>query len=236
MRKFGKILLIGLGFGLVTAVLGFLTSKPAPAQHVVPVRVVNTPLPTSISNAVRVSGAVNANVTNSVLPISGAVTATIANTPVPVSGTVNSNFSNTSSTPVFADTDGPARSGVAASCDVQFTGGQVNCTLTTVPNNKILVIETISCRAQGPAGGTPPNLSLNVSSIPVAGGLATGFYYFLAMQHISTDPGFSDNYGLTSRVTIYAAPGTPVFLTGTGQSGVTINGMICAISGHLVNP
>lgn len=59
MRKFGKILLIGLGFGLVTAVLGFLTSKPAPAQHpphVEPVKVTNTPLP--------VQGSVNANVTN----------------------------------------------------------------------------------------------------------------------------------------------------------------------------
>jgi hypothetical protein len=251
MKKMAKILLIALGFGLVASVLGFLTSTPAPAQNAVPVRVLNTPLP--------VQGTVNANVTNASIPVTGTVSANINGTPnvnatitntVPVSGTVavsslpavtlsgtpTFNFSNTSATPVFADTDGPARSGVAATCDAPFTGGQVTCTLTTVPSNKILVIETISCAAQGPIGGDPPNMALNVASIPVAGGLATGFYYHLAMQHISTTPGFTDNYGLTSPVTIYAAPGTSVFLTGTGQSGATFNDMVCSISGHLVNP
>lgn len=48
MKKFAKIMLIALGFGLVTVALGFLTSSPAPAQFpppVVPVKVTNTPLP-----------------------------------------------------------------------------------------------------------------------------------------------------------------------------------------------
>jgi hypothetical protein len=47
MKKITKILLIPLGFGLATAVLGFLTSKPAPAQAplpTIPVTVTNPPL------------------------------------------------------------------------------------------------------------------------------------------------------------------------------------------------
>ena len=60
MKKFAKIMLIALGFGLVTLVLGFLTSNPRPA-HAAPVAhviVTNTPLP--------IQGSVNANVTGTV--------------------------------------------------------------------------------------------------------------------------------------------------------------------------
>ena len=45
MKKFPKIMLITLGFGLATLLTGFLTSRPTTAQHVAPVRVTNTPLP-----------------------------------------------------------------------------------------------------------------------------------------------------------------------------------------------
>lgn len=82
MKKMAGILLIGLVFGLVVAVLGLLTSKPAPAQFpptVVPVKVTNTPLP--------VQGTVNANVTNTV-PVN------VTNTPVPVQGTVTANINS----------------------------------------------------------------------------------------------------------------------------------------------
>jgi hypothetical protein len=47
MKKIAKNLLIPLGFGLSAAVLGFLTSKPAPAQAplpTIPVTVTNPPL------------------------------------------------------------------------------------------------------------------------------------------------------------------------------------------------
>ena len=74
MKKFGKILLIGLGFGLVVIALGFFTSPPAPAQNSVPVTVVNTPLP--------VKGTVNANITNTPVPVTGTVNVNIANPPL----------------------------------------------------------------------------------------------------------------------------------------------------------
>jgi len=245
MKKFGKILLIGLGFGLVTAGLGFLTSNPTPAQlppPSVPVKVTNTPLPVqgtvSISNTVPVAGTVNAYVTNSVLPVSGAVTATIANTPVPITGAVTADFSNTSSTPLFADTDGPARSGFGASCFVQFPipGNQETCVIANVPNGKTLVVETISCFADVPQGGDAPLMTLFVASTPISGGPAALVYYYLALPKVSTITG-SDQYAITTPVRIYAAPGGFVSLSASGASGPNlIAGANCAISGHLVNP
>lgn len=77
MRKFGKILLIGLGFGLVTLTIGFLTNPPTPVQGApgpTRVTVVNTPLP--------VQGTVNANITNTTVPVSGTVNATLTNPPL----------------------------------------------------------------------------------------------------------------------------------------------------------
>lgn len=74
MRKFGKILLIGLGFGLVTLTIGFLTNPPTPVQGApgpTRVTVVNTPLP--------VQGTVNANITNTNVPVSGTVNANVTN-------------------------------------------------------------------------------------------------------------------------------------------------------------
>ena len=90
MKKFAKIMLIAFGFGVVTVLIGFLTSMPTTAQRpprVEPVKVTNTPLPVtgtvsaSISNTVPVSGTVNANVINTV-PISGAINATLTNPPL----------------------------------------------------------------------------------------------------------------------------------------------------------
>jgi len=98
MKKFGKILLIGLGFGLVTLTIGFLTNPPTPVQGApapAPVTVVNTPLP--------VQGTVNANITNTNVPVSvsGTVNANVTNT-VPVSGTVNANVTNSPLQPQLA--------------------------------------------------------------------------------------------------------------------------------------
>jgi hypothetical protein len=105
MKKFGKILLICLGFGLVTLTIGFLTNPPTPVQGApgpAPVTVVNTPLPVNITNTnVPVVGTVNANVTNTV-PVSGAVNANITNATVPVSGTVNANVTNSPLQPQLA--------------------------------------------------------------------------------------------------------------------------------------
>jgi hypothetical protein len=66
MKKMTKILLIALGFSLLTVALGFLTSRPAPAQApppTVPVTVKNTtaqPVPTSAQGTTTVAGSVTA--------------------------------------------------------------------------------------------------------------------------------------------------------------------------------
>jgi hypothetical protein len=137
MKKMAKILLIGLGFGLVTAVLGFLTSKPAPAQSSVPVTVVNTPLP--------VKGTVNAN---------------IANTPVPVTGTVNVNIANPPLVPQLASDTVTLQttSFLSASCSaglgsfvfdrlVVKSGGTV--VPFTIPPGKVLVATSFDWSATG---------------------------------------------------------------------------------------
>jgi hypothetical protein len=86
MKKFAKLMLIALGFGLVAGVVGLLTSEPAPAQAplpVVPVKVTNIPLP--------VQGNVTATLTNASLPVTGSLSSLItnpANNPVLV-GNVN---------------------------------------------------------------------------------------------------------------------------------------------------
>ena len=103
MKKFPKIMLITLGFGLATLLTGFLTSRPTTAQHVTPVRVTNTPLP------------VNGNVTVGNFPatqnvtISGTPNVNVTNTPLPVTGTVSLS-GNTAATPLLVrNVDDPAR-------------------------------------------------------------------------------------------------------------------------------
>ena len=154
MKKFAKIMLIALGFGLVTLVLGFLTSNPRPA-HAAPVAhviVTNTPLP--------IQGSVNANVTGTVSVSNFPPTQTVSfnGATQPVS------FSNTLTTPIFnRDVDNgsnpfqlrlaldngfvnPAFPGSSCSnveqCQVNFN----------VPAGMRLVIEHISARVLGASG------------------------------------------------------------------------------------
>jgi hypothetical protein len=64
LKNFSKILLIALGFSMLTIVLGSLTTRPAPAQSIpptVPVTVKNTtaqPVPTSAQGMTTVTGSV----------------------------------------------------------------------------------------------------------------------------------------------------------------------------------
>ena len=64
MKQFGKLLLVTLGFGILTAVLSFVTSGPVGAQFpVLPdsvnVKVVNTPLPVSLQGTGNITGSVS---------------------------------------------------------------------------------------------------------------------------------------------------------------------------------
>lgn len=149
MRKFGKILLIGLGFGLVTAVLGFLTSKPAPAQHpphAEPVKVTNIPLPVNASQNGEWSVGVNNFPAIQTVSFNGAQ---------PVS------FANTATSPVFAqDVDNNGRIPFQAEFVLDNTNpgtlpgcGPTQCQVNfDVPTGKRLVLEQVSARIQGAPG------------------------------------------------------------------------------------
>ena len=129
MKKFAKITLLALGFGVLTVVTGLLTNKPAPAEtprHPEPVVVTNTPL-----------------------PVQGTVTASINNFPAAQSVSFNGSqpvsFSNTPTTPLFTlDVDDNGRSPFQAEFVLDNTnpGTLPGCGITQcqanfdVPNGK----------------------------------------------------------------------------------------------------
>jgi hypothetical protein len=174
-------------------------------------------------------------VTNTPLPVQGAVSANITNSSVPVSGSVN--VSNTQNAPLFAEIESAARAAVGASCDVDFTDppSQVSCPLGTVPSGKILVIETVTCRADTSIGGSIGPFTLSVGTPGMGGGAPLPFYYDLALTKTTTIPGAYDMYVLTSQIRVYAAPGTGVAAIGIGEKPINARtGMVCTIAGHLV--
>jgi hypothetical protein len=159
MKKFAKIMLIALGFGLVTVALGFLTSQPAPAQapiSTVPVRVTNTPLPVQGTLGASQNGAWNVGVSN--FPATQTVSFNGVAQPV--------SFSNATGIPLFTrDVDNPARQPVFGSCGVinqlPTNGGFVSCNISftsptssfsSVPAGQRLVIEFVSVEADVPTG------------------------------------------------------------------------------------
>jgi hypothetical protein len=152
MKKMAKILLIGLGFGVATAVLGFLTSKPAPAQlppPTVPVVVRNTPLPVQGTVNASQNGAWNVGVNN--FPTTQTVS---------FSGVQPVSFSNTPFSPVFTrDVDnGRNPFQVRLVLDNTNPGALPGCNIAQcqanfdVPTGKRLVIEQVSAKIQGAPG------------------------------------------------------------------------------------
>lgn len=257
MKKIAKILLITITFGLVAAVLGELTSKPAPAQlppptiPVVPVKVTNTPLP--------ITGNVSANVTNTV-PVSGNVNASqsgawnvgVNNLPAIQNVSFNGaaqpvSFSNTASAPLFTrDVDNPARQPVFGGCDAidQLpVSGFVSCDIhfispttsfTSVPAGQRLVIEYVSGAADVPTGFKP--LSFGVRT-----GLGNGY---TDVNFVTTLAGTTninglplDEYQVAQQTRIYEDPGTTVhaevFASDTSYSNPYT--IIVTVTGYLVS-
>ena len=203
------------------------TTTPASAVAPVPVQVTNTPLP--------VQGTVNAHINNATVPVSGSV-AVSSLPPVQLSGTSPVTFTNTSSTPLFTENEGAARSAVAATCDFVFTDppSQLSCQLATVPQAQILVIETVTCRATSPPGVPVGPFSLYVASSAISGG-SFYQYYDLPLRRASSSSSSSDDYDLISPLRAYALPGTGVSIIGVGQSSPQLQaGISCTIAGHLV--
>lgn len=247
MKKFAKIMLITLGFSLVTGAIGFLTSKPAPAQApppVVPVRVTNTPLP--------ITG--NVNVTNSPLAVSGNVAANVSGTvnvgnfpatqnvsgTVALSGTSPVSLSNnTPTTPVYADDERPARNGFAANCTATVdSSGQGQCVLGTLLAGQEAVIETVTCHVSI-APGNAPLLQLILPSL-LLNGNGTNFpvSYYVPVTRIFGDS-ISEIWRFASPLHMYTF-GPPVggvnielnFQTGFSQTFP--ESATCSVAGYTV--
>ena len=156
MKKMPNILLLTLAFGLITCALGFLTAKPAPAQHpphAEPVKVTNTPLPVQGTVNASQNGAWSVGVNN----FPATQTVSFNGAPQPVS------FSNTADSPLFnRDVDNGRnpfqRHLVLDNGFVNPTFPGVGCAITQcqasfdIPAGMRLVIEHVAARVQGAAG------------------------------------------------------------------------------------
>jgi hypothetical protein len=246
MKKLGKILLIGLSFGLVTLVIGFLTNPPTPVQATPgpdPVTVVNTPLP--------VQGTVNANITNTNVPVSGTVSVSSVGSLPPVSGTVavstmpavtlsgtpNVNVVNTEFGPIPVEPDAAAaRLRFASRCFVSgispFQDGLNSCASVPVSSGYRLALETISLSVTVSSGTIIENALYGVFQAPPASTIPMGF---VVLTKVGSDTGRGlDFYVGTAAVRGYFFDGEAVgcgittdFPTGSLQ-------MECDVSGHLV--
>jgi hypothetical protein len=249
MKRISKILVAALSFGLVAVALGFLTKSSAQAPS--PVTVDNTttnPVPTSAVGTTTVSGRVSAAQLGAwrvgALQ-SGSWSVGITNTSIPVSGSVGvsdlpANLSTTPTTPVYVDTDRPARNGFNSQCSTGNTvdsSGQSGCTLLMIPAGRQVVIETVSCQAEV-STGNPGTVLLNVPNTPFGGGPPTNTSYPLALSR-AFGTSTSEVWRISTPFRVYGtAPtagsdGIGISFQGSAQATVS-QGAFCAISGYEV--
>ncbi len=243
MKKITKILLLALGFSLLTVALGFLTSSPAPAAPgPTSVTVVNTPLP--------VQGAVNANITNATVPISGSVAvsslppvlgtvnANITNSSIPVtfSGTPNVHVFNDNGAPLFVDPNASAaRNAIQQNCGAAgFDGsGAGGCTMYTVGAGVNLVVDSASESLQGIATGTGEYIQhLEIGAPPSSTSTLVVPLIYLAPTQVGTN-GPLTWYTANTNARLYFPTGSTVACSAQvfgGSSGA----LFCTFTGHLV--
>jgi len=263
MKKFGKILLIGLSFGLVTFTIGFLTNPPTPVQASpgpAPVTVVNTPLPVQGTVSANVTNTVPVNVANSTLQVQGTVNAsqnggwTVGVNNLPAIQNVSFNgvaqpvsFSSTPTTPLFTrDVDNPVRQPVFGSCGATNqvpVNGFVSCDISfisptssfsSVPAGQRLVIEFVSGEADVPTGFKPLEFGIRTS----LGNAYTDVDFVTTFIGTSTINGIPlDEYKVGQQTRIYEDPNATVhvevFASDTNYSDPY--SVSVTVTGYLVN-
>jgi hypothetical protein len=244
MKKFAKIMLIALGFGLVTVALGFLTSNPAPAQlppPVVPVKVTNTPLPVQGSVSAAVTGTVAAsqngawNVGVNNLPAVQSVS--FAGTqPVSLSGTSPVSISNGPFSPIIVEPDAAA----AAHADELncvfngsisgFQSGQNVCTFSSIQAGQNRVVENFGLTLTVAAGTIIENAFLGFFQPPPA---QTVPMLFLSLTKMGTN-GIFDYYVGEQEGHVYLQSSTTpgCVVTTFAPNGNGLLSMQCTINGH----
>jgi hypothetical protein len=156
-----------------------------------------------------------------------------------VTGTVSVKTAPTS--PVYVDTDRPARNGFNASCftpPIDPVSGQSSCNLLSIPAGQQVVIETVSCQAELPAGQGPGDVQLIVPNTPFGGGPVTNVSHLLALTKQAGDSTL-DIWRMTTPLRAYAsAPSAGSVNVGLFFRGYPASpapqGIICAISGYVV--
>jgi hypothetical protein len=179
-------------------------------------------------------------------PVSAAATPTVkvvntAAEPVPVAGLVR--VRNNDNHPLMVGVPTPV--GAYCSDDVRDANGVAECTITSVPEGQILVIEQITC-AVSAQHGVPifaPVLTMASPAVPPSTQLLNLNHWLVPTFNGSVTDGSPqiDYYSLTTQVRMYAsggAPGSaasyPVFVSSQlGPLTAGVGQLYCAISGHL---
>lgn len=132
-------------------------------------------------------------------------------------------------TSAMLDVDNPARQPFQVLCSAAIDGfGHANCTLTTVPAGKRLVIEMVEANLH--FGGTGvQNLQVFVGTTVGGASINHGVLPTLAGSV------FGDNYVVSQQVRLYADPGTTVSAFTDSNTVTAIPVSFFAISGYLVN-
>lgn len=224
MKRLTQMLLIGLGFGLLVAVLGVLTNRPAPAQAPrpsVPVTVTNTtarPVPTTALGTTTVSGSVIA--AQSTTPWS---VRAVQDGPWRVSNPLNPN-TGTQLPLIVQDVDNPGHNpfSVNASCPSSGQCVAVATLPTTTADGspvKTGVIEFVSAICNGLALGITQD---NFNFIYRLNGQAQAVYFPAVVEN--------GTGRMAMRTVIYADPAFGVQLGTPGNN----SGCFVSISGHLI--
>jgi hypothetical protein len=167
-----------------------------------------------------------------------AIPVTITNANLPVSGAVK--IINTPGTQLIVDADTAARAAIDGQCEFNLNAsGNGSCILTTVPSNKTLVIEMLTCAASVNHVNNPFS-QLPIQLIMTATGANTN-YWFLLSPYLSLTNGQPqlDYYRLATPVKLYATSvnngDLPIWLDAQiGDHTANIGGVTCSISGYLV--
>lgn len=223
MKQFGKILGLGLGFGILAAVLGSIPSRPVIAAGGAPVMVTNIPLP--------VSGTVGVNN----FPVTQSVSGTVGINNFPSTQNVSLgagssvNVTNPPGSPLLVrDVDNPGRHRFQVGTTCTAFAGSFACIASfAVPANKLLVIETVSADVAVPAG----------EKVQVVWTIVQGSSMVAYPSPVQLNGTFftRDSFSAMFAVRLYADPGTTVNVT-LGRNDSTGNGDLGAfISGYLVD-
>jgi hypothetical protein len=232
VKKISKILLIALGISLLTVALGFLTSRPVPAQApppTVPVTVKNTaaqPVPTSAQGTTTVTGSVSASQAGPPWLVRA-----VQASPWRVSNPLNA--SNAPVPLLVQDVDSPGRYPFTATAYCQTTTTVTCQPSITLPSTtasgaplQTVVIEFATGGCSGIVGSSPFFFPLGITG---AGTTNFGFTVFSIQGSPFGNIGGANYSFFTQPLRLYGQPGGAVQLLVGVNTDCSLS-----LSGHLI--